>query len=267
MFNKRIPQKRTAALLGVALIGACGFFSRPEQPALSRGVRGDEFIKASVAIPADSAGRTVYRAAKKYAGSKILVSTEDKWLWFVVGRDTLMSAPIAIGIGKNFEFNGKKYFFATPRGRRKVIKKELNPIWTVPEWHYYEKAAQRGIETVQVVAGKIYPLADGTWIQMRGNEVGRVNQFGNFWPFTPGIEIIFDNKLFIPPTTSPQRKVPDALGPAKLDMGEGYLIHGTHEYNEMTIGSAASHGCVRMRNNDVERLFAMVEPGTPVFIF
>ena len=59
----------------------------------------------------------------------------------------------------------------------------------------------------------------------------------------------------------------DALGPYKLDMGDGYLIHGTHIYNEDSIGDAVSHGCVRMENSDLERLYYMVEPGTPVFIF
>jgi lipoprotein-anchoring transpeptidase ErfK/SrfK len=41
-------------------------------------------------------------------------------------------------------------------------------------------------------------------------------------------------------------------------------IHGTkHEHK---IGTAASHGCVRMRNADVIELFEMVDEGTPVVI-
>ena len=43
---------------------------------------------------------------------------------------------------------------------------------------------------------------------------------------------------------------------------KGYGIHGTNEPN--SIGNAASHGCIRMRNRDVEELFAMVDTGTPV---
>jgi L,D-transpeptidase ErfK/SrfK len=50
-------------------------------------------------------------------------------------------------------------------------------------------------------------------------------------------------------------------------MGDGYLIHGTHLYNEQTIGEAVSHGCVRMRNEDITRLFPMVPVGTTVTIF
>jgi lipoprotein-anchoring transpeptidase ErfK/SrfK len=41
-------------------------------------------------------------------------------------------------------------------------------------------------------------------------------------------------------------------------------IHGTRR--EDKIGEAASHGCVRMRNEDVIELFEMVDEGTPVVI-
>ena len=41
-------------------------------------------------------------------------------------------------------------------------------------------------------------------------------------------------------------------------------IHGTE--HEDKIGTAASHGCVRMRNEDVIELFEMVNEGTPVVI-
>lgn len=37
---------------------------------------------------------------------------------------------------------------------------------------------------------------------------------------------------------------------------KGYGIHGTNEPN--SIGNAASHGCIRLRNRDVEELFEMV---------
>ena len=41
-------------------------------------------------------------------------------------------------------------------------------------------------------------------------------------------------------------------------------IHGTR--HEHKIGTAASHGCVRMRNADVIELFELVDEGTPVVI-
>lgn len=42
----------------------------------------------------------------------------------------------------------------------------------------------------------------------------------------------------------------------------GYGIHGTNEPD--SIGKAISHGCIRMRNKDVEELFALVTPGVTV---
>lgn len=43
-----------------------------------------------------------------------------------------------------------------------------------------------------------------------------------------------------------------------------YGIHGTN--NEGSIGQPASHGCIRMLNQDVIELYDMVEVGTPVII-
>jgi lipoprotein-anchoring transpeptidase ErfK/SrfK len=44
----------------------------------------------------------------------------------------------------------------------------------------------------------------------------------------------------------------------------GILIHGTPE--DWSIGSAASHGCIRMHMWDAEQLFTLVTVGTPVII-
>lgn len=46
---------------------------------------------------------------------------------------------------------------------------------------------------------------------------------------------------------------------------QGYAgFHGTT--NEALIGQAVSHGCVRMKNNDIRALFGTVEVGTPVIV-
>jgi lipoprotein-anchoring transpeptidase ErfK/SrfK len=45
---------------------------------------------------------------------------------------------------------------------------------------------------------------------------------------------------------------------------EGAGIHGTEETE--SLGSAASHGCVRMAIPDVEELYDLVEVGTPIYI-
>jgi lipoprotein-anchoring transpeptidase ErfK/SrfK len=45
---------------------------------------------------------------------------------------------------------------------------------------------------------------------------------------------------------------------------KGYGIHGTNE--PWSIGKAASHGCIRLRNRDVEQLFTMLRVGDTVEI-
>ena len=48
-------------------------------------------------------------------------------------------------------------------------------------------------------------------------------------------------------------------------MGLGYKGYGIHGTNRPTsIGKAASHGCIRMRNQDVEELFDLVQVGDEV---
>lgn len=57
----------------------------------------------------------------------------------------------------------------------------------------------------------------------------------------------------------------DGLDPCNANTRGRYIyIHGTN--HEESIGTPASHGCVRMRNRDVMELFDLVEPGTPVEI-
>ncbi|MEX0908047.1 MAG: L,D-transpeptidase [Gemmatimonadota bacterium] len=217
--------------------------------------------------PPDARGRAVLVKANAERGLKILVSTEDRWLWLVSGRDTVMSVQVAIGMAKSFEFEGKNFWFETPRSERSVLGKAENPVWNVPEWHYMERAKARGYALHRLTKEEKHLLEDDSFILTIGDNVGRLNTYGNFHPFDPGIEIMFDSKVFVPPVGTRQRGVPEALGPFKLDTGDGYLIHGTHIYNEDSIGTAVSHGCVRMRNEDLTRLYPLVPVGTKVFVF
>jgi len=53
------------------------------------------------------------------------------------------------------------------------------------------------------------------------------------------------------------------LGTRWMGLGyKGYGIHGTNR--PKSIGKAASHGCIRMRNQDVEELFTLVQVGDEV---
>lgn len=55
------------------------------------------------------------------------------------------------------------------------------------------------------------------------------------------------------------------LGTRWLGLSQkGYGIHGTNA--PRSVGRAASHGCIRLRNRDAEKLFAMVRVGDGVDI-
>ena len=55
------------------------------------------------------------------------------------------------------------------------------------------------------------------------------------------------------------------LGKYALDLGwPEYVVHGTNR--PYGIGLRISHGCVRLRNDDISRLYERVEIGTPVHV-
>jgi lipoprotein-anchoring transpeptidase ErfK/SrfK len=55
------------------------------------------------------------------------------------------------------------------------------------------------------------------------------------------------------------------IGPRWLGLDrKGYGIHGTNE--PRSIGKAASHGCIRLSNRDIEQLFTLVRAGDVVHI-
>ena len=75
------------------------------------------------------------------------------------------------------------------------------------------------------------------------------------------------SRVVKPTYYQPGRVVPagpaNPLGTRWMGLGyKGYGIHGTNR--PKSIGKAASHGCIRMRNQDVEDLFQRVEVGDPV---
>lgn len=69
----------------------------------------------------------------------------------------------------------------------------------------------------------------------------------------------------VPPPDSPKRLVKGHLGKYALDLGGGILIHGTDDID--SIGRKASHGCVRLPDRALERVYAAAGVGTDVFIF
>ena len=61
------------------------------------------------------------------------------------------------------------------------------------------------------------------------------------------------------------RLAPTELGAYAMDLGDGYLIHGT--LYERALGLSITHGCVRLGDRDLETVYKTVRIGTPVYIF
>jgi len=202
--------------------------------------------------------------AKKSTGYRLIVSLQDKRLWAVIGEDTVMNTTVAVAKGTTLEYAGRKYKFDTPRGIRKVLRKESDPIWLPPDWLYVETAEEHGLKIDKLIPGRPRKLADGRLLTVKDSLVGVIEN-GEFLPLPTDEHIVFDNTLYIPPMGTKNRRVEGELGRYRLDLGEGYLLHGT-PYKE-SIGMAATHGCVRMRDEDIEWLYDHVPVGTRVFIY
>jgi lipoprotein-anchoring transpeptidase ErfK/SrfK len=110
-------------------------------------------------------------------------------------------------------------------------------------------------------------VGDGSIVTVEGNDVVRKYPDGRAVPLeaAEGHEIVAGGNLIIPPFGTNQRKYKGVLGTHRLVLGDGYGIHGTDVPS--SIGQSASHGCVRLRNEDIETLYQMVPIGTPVYIY
>ena len=69
----------------------------------------------------------------------------------------------------------------------------------------------------------------------------------------------------IPPPDSKKRQVRGHLGKYALDLGDGIMIHGTDEID--SLGRKASHGCVRLGSEMLEKVWQAAKVGTDVYIF
>ncbi len=69
-----------------------------------------------------------------------------------------------------------------------------------------------------------------------------------------------------PPPDDPRRRLdPEMLGAFALGFGDGYFIHGT--VYERLLGMSITHGCVRVGERELRRLFDLVPLGTRIYIF
>jgi L,D-transpeptidase ErfK/SrfK len=69
----------------------------------------------------------------------------------------------------------------------------------------------------------------------------------------------------IPPPGSKLRYEEGMLGAYSMHFGDGYMIHGTPF--KMLLGNNVTHGCVRVGDDDLEKIWQATRSGTPVYLF
>ncbi|HEY2065711.1 MAG TPA: L,D-transpeptidase [Gemmatimonadaceae bacterium] len=230
----------------------------------------DEVRRTSGALDDSLAKASVTSEAIPTTKPYIVVSIEDHRLWYKLRDSVLFTAPVATGSGKELEGTGAEahWKFETPRGRLVVQAKEEDPSWIPPDWHFVEQARKRGLGIVRLNRGQSIAANDGSEITVEGTDVvrrypdGRVVSVGEG---KEGHEIVAAGNIVIPPYGTSQRKYKGVLGTHRLVMGDGYALHGTDDPD--SIGRSVSHGCVRLRNEDIARLYGIVDVGTPVYIY
>ncbi|HXE59367.1 MAG TPA: L,D-transpeptidase [Gemmatimonadaceae bacterium] len=228
-------------------------------------------VRRGAGVTADSLRKAMAEATPGPDAGKpyIVVSIADRRLWYKLGDTVFYTTRVAVGSGKTLvKKNGKdEYKFDTPRGRLTVQSKDVGPKWVPPDWHFLEIADKKKLTVVMLKRGQQVKTRDGGAILVDGNDVVKKFADGHEVPYESGEgrEIIDGKTLIVPPYGTNQREYRGTLGGHRLNLGDGYALHGTDE--PRSVGSAASHGCVRLRNEDIDYLYGIVPVGTPVYIY
>ena len=195
---------------------------------------------------------------------RLVVSLDERTLWLLERDDTLRVASVAIGTEERLVHGKHQWVFETPRGARTVKGKAPDPVWTPPLWHYVKEAKRHGVELVVMPASGRVALAKGERLEVRDSLVGRWSATKGWRAWPVNDEIIIGDTLYMPPAGTKNRVQHGQLGAFKLDTGDGYLIHGSRDAS--SIGTAATHGCLRLGAADLAFIYARVPVGTPVYI-
>ncbi len=226
-------------------------------------------VKSKLGLTGDSLKSLMSQTAAEATDQPyIVVSMADHRLWYKQGKKILFDAPVATGSGKELVGGASgQWRFETPRGRLTVQGKDEDPAWVPPDWHYVEQAHKKGLGIVHLDPGEKIPTGDGVLTTQNGEVVKRYNN-GTTVSLGGGVEgkeIVVNGNIVVPPYGTTARRYMGVMGTRRLELGDGYGIHGTD--HPESIGRSVSHGCVRMRNEDIERLYPMVAVGTPVYIY
>lgn len=185
----------------------------------------------------------------------ITVSTTENKVYARRSGELVFEAVCSTGSNSTLVTSGGTKVFRTPIGRFRILSKEENPKWVPPDWHYVEEAQKNGLSVVHLQRGQ----------NIGGLYVSGADVYDNGMPLPEGQVIVRGGAVVIPPVGTHQREFPDVLGTNRLNLGDGYALHGTQAVSQL--GRSVSHGCVRLHNDDIARLYAMANVGDEVIIY
>jgi lipoprotein-anchoring transpeptidase ErfK/SrfK len=218
----------------------------------------------------------------------ILVSTAENTVYVRRGGNVVFKAVCSTGKGTTLIDGGRTMVFDTPAGKFRIVSKEENPVWVPPDWHYIEEARKNGMRIVYLAPGQSLDAASGApaapqresgvWsvlgeapahpparsLRVKGDTVVETSN-GVDRELPPGAMILAGNTIVIPPINVKQRHFAKVLGGFRLNLGDGYALHGTQQTSQL--GRSVSHGCVRLGDKDLETLYAMSKVGDEVIIY
>lgn len=215
----------------------------------------------------------------------IIVSTAENKVTVRNAAGVVFEAVCSTGKGTRLAVDGKTLVFDTPIGKFHIVSKEENPVWVPPDWHYVEEARKNGMRVVRLnrgssldadTGGAASSQKEGFWSWFGGSEGSRrvmrvrgntvvIDEGGVERELPPGKMIYAGGAIVIPPVDTTQRQFADVLGHYRLNLGDGYALHGTQETAKL--GQSVSHGCVRLADEDIARLYAMAKVGDEVIIY
>lgn len=215
----------------------------------------------------------------------IVVSTVENKVYVRSNKRTVFTAICSTGKHTTLVEDGRVKIFRTPVGKFKVRSKEENPVWVPPDWHYAEEARKKGLAVVRLDRGGALDAETGgparrfgggvwDWVGSSGGSRRILTvKNGTVVETAEGVErelpagatIVAGRTVVIPPIGTPQRRVEKVLGAYRINLGDGYALHGTQAVAQL--GRSVSHGCVRLGAEDIAELYRMANIGDEVIIY
>jgi lipoprotein-anchoring transpeptidase ErfK/SrfK len=141
----------------------------------------------------------------------IVINTSDNHFFLFKDKQLIREGMCSTGKNEKLVSEQGDNTFYTPKGVRKVQRKQTDPVWAKPNWAFIEEG------------------------------------------------------LPIPPAGDASRYEKGTLGKYKLELGNGYMIHGT--IYKRFIGQSVTHGCIRMLDEDLEAVYNTLAIGSKVYIY